>query len=249
MEEAFDESMDVDLQGEMAVLATSRSDAYAFLANIFNKLPDDSFIQSIRGFDLEDWLVSFSEDDFSGIMREGVLHIRDYVASIQDVDSETVLTELNKDRTRLLRGIMRGYGPPPPYEFVYAGYQAISNIKEYKQVHHAYADAGVKVLEEVKFSPDYIGIELDFMRYLTQTEAQAWREGCLEKAYEMLEKQQTFLKDHIVSWIPKYCEEMLKEASLDFHRGIAKLTRGFLLYENEKVIEYLNEAEMNKTVV
>jgi len=242
----IDEPDNVDLQGEMAVLATSRSDAYAFFANIFNQLPDDSFVQSMRSFNLEDWLTSYSEDDFSGIMREGVLLIQDYVNSIQDIPSETVLTELAKDRTRLLRGIMRGYGPPPPYEFVYAGYKEAEAIKENKQVRQAYAAAGVKVLEEVKLSPDYIGVELDFMRYVTQAEAQAWSEGCFEKAHEMLQKQHAFLQDHIVSWMPKYLEEMFKEARLDFYRGIAKLTMGFVLDDNEKVIEYLKEAETNE---
>jgi len=246
---AYGEIMDSDLRAEMAQLAASRSASYAFLANIFNNMPDDSLVQGIRELDIEEWLASFSEEGFSGIMREGVLLIQNYVFSIKDIPSETVLLELAKDRTRLVRGIMKGYGPPPPYEFVYVGYNEAETIKNYTQARRSYADAGVVMNEEVKNSPDYIGIELDFMRHLTQVEAQAWDESRIDEACEMLQKQQAFLKEHLMTWVPRYCEEMLKEARLDFYRGIALITRGFVLDENEKVPEYLGEAEFNKSLV
>ena len=248
LEEAYDESLGAGLHEEMAVLANSRSASYSFLANIFNQRPDNSLVQGIQELNTEDWLSSFSEEGFSGVMREGVLLIQNYVISIKDISPETVLLELARDRTRLVRGIMKGYGPPPPYEFVYAGYKDAELLKEHTQARLSYAEAGVIVNEEVKNSPDFIGIELDFMRHLTQTEAQAWEEDRFDEACEMLRKQQAFLKDHLVTWVPRYCEEMFKEANLDFYRGIAQLTRGFVLEENEKVSEYLGEAEMNKAI-
>jgi len=237
-----------DLTAEMAVLAASRSDTYAFLSSFFMQLPDNSFVERIRELGMNDWSTDLDEDGFAELIQEGFQLIQNYASSIIDIPAETVLLDISRDRTKLIRGVMKGYGPPPPYEFAYAGFNEASRIRERKLAQLHYEEAGVGLKEEVKSSPDFIGVELDFMRYLTLTEAKAWEEERIDEACEMLHKQQAFLQEHLVSWVPKYCELMFEDAQLDFYRGVARLIKGFVLYENERVTEYLNEAESNKTI-
>jgi TorA maturation chaperone TorD len=151
-------------------------------------------------------------------------------------------TGLAVERTRLLRGVKPGYGPPPPYESVYVGSDQGPLMQASVAVRQAYAEAGVGLPEEVKDQPDFIGLELDFMRHLTEKEAQAWAAADPEEALKVLEKERAFLEEHITRWIPRFCDVMHQEARLDFYRGIARMTKGFVLDEAQKVAELVEWA-------
>jgi TorA maturation chaperone TorD len=111
----------------------------------------------------------------------------------------------------------------------------------------AYAEAGVGLPESVRDQPDYIGLELDFMRHLTEKEAGAWTEGNGEEALQVLEKERAFLKEHVARWIPLFCEVMDREARLNFYRGIARMTRGFVLDEVQKAVQLVKQARAEAT--
>ncbi|BAS26152.1 TorD/DmsD family molecular chaperone [Limnochorda pilosa] len=89
----------------------------------------------------------------------------------------------------------------------------------------AYADAGLALSEETHDQPDFIGIELEFMRCLTKQEAEAWAQGDSAQAQESLQREQSFLRDHLARWVNGFCRRMEDEAELDFYRGVALLTR------------------------
>jgi TorA maturation chaperone TorD len=110
-----------------------------------------------------------------------------------------------------------------------------------------YAEAGVGLPEEMKDQPDFIGFELDFMRHLTEKEAQAWADDDREEALGILERQRAFLKEHITRWIPRFCDVMAQEARLDFYRGIACMTKGFVLDEAKKVAELIEWVHVAET--
>jgi TorA maturation chaperone TorD len=116
-------------------------------------------------------------------------------------------------------------------------------------VRQAYAESGVDLPEEVRDQPDFIGFELDFMRHLTEKEAQAWSDGDHAEALVMLERQRAFLEEHITRWIPRFCDVMAREARLDFHRGIARMTKGFVLGEAQKVVELVGWADVAETAL
>jgi TorA maturation chaperone TorD len=216
---------------------------YGFLAAVYNRLPDEAFAESLSGPDLAGFLSSLAEtDDLPAEMRHGLGLIEGFIGDSKGKEVEELLTELGVERTRLLRGVQPGYGPPPPYESVYVGSEKAPQMQASIAVRHAYAEAGVGLPEEVRDQPDFIGFELDFMRHLTAKEAQAWAEGNREEAQEALEKEQGFLEEHVARWIPRFCDVMAKEARLDFYRGIALLTKGFVLDEAQKVAEHLDWA-------
>ena len=76
---------------------------------------------------------------------------------------------------------------------------------------------------------DYIGLELDFLRYLSAKEAQAWRSGQEAQADQWREREEGFLRDHIVIWVPRFCDLMREDATLGFYQGLAAVTKGFVL--------------------
>ncbi len=228
---------------EWAGLAASRSRVYGFLGAVYNRLPDEGFAESLSGSDLAGFLSSLAgTEDLPEGMREGLGLIEEFVRDSEAKPVDELQTELAVERTRLLRGVKPGYGPPPPYESVYVGSDRQPLMQASVAVRQAYAEAGVELPEDVRDQPDFIGFELDFMRHLTEKEAQAWADGDREEALKVLEKERTFLEDHVARWIPRFCEVMDQEARLDFYRGIARTTKGFVLDEAKKVAELVEWA-------
>ena len=233
---------------DLADLAVMRSKVYAFLSGIYTQLPDQDFVQRLTDsgmVTLLDTLTTGEADgEMAGEMGEGLALVKSYLVASRDMPRDAVQTDLAVDRTRLLRGIKPGYGPPPPYESVYAGSDQAPLLKASVSVRQAYSEAGVGLAEGVHDRPDFIGFELDFMRHLTEKEAQAWGSDDHEEVIRVLEKERAFLEHHIVRWIPRFCDVMLEEARIDFYRGIARLTKGFVLDDAQKTKEVQTMTKM-----
>lgn len=230
MEAVIDDGTGDALTNEdLAQLARSRSQVYGFLAAAYNRLPDDGLALSLLGPELARFVASAREsEDMDEDMREGWRLINAFIQASRGRPVEELKTDLAVERTRLFRGIKPGYGPPPPYEGVYASTSHEAFGHAMLAVKNFYAEAGVVLPEETHDQPDFIGFELDFMRILTEKEAHAWVGGNVTGAIGTAEKEQAFLGQHIGTWVPRFCDVMFKEAQLDFYRGIARLTKGYV---------------------
>ena len=103
------------------------------------------------------------------------------------------------------------------------------------EVRRKYAAAGVCTPAEYHEPLDYIGLELDFMRLLSENEAASWRKEERDKALDYLNMERDFLGEHIIRWVPGFCDKVIYMAESDFYRGIARITKGFITDDYEKV--------------
>lgn len=221
---------------DLAVLAQNRSGIYGFLAALYNQLPDDDLVNTLRGTDFEEAVRKFVEQGgVAAPVAEGGRLILRSLEAFRTMPVEEVRTALAVDRTRLVRGIKPGYGPPPPYESVYVGSGKQPEMQATIAVIRAYADAGLTLSEETRDQPDFIGIELEFMRYLTGQEAEAWSRDDAAQARAALERQLSFLKEHLGRWAGDFCRRMEADAELDFYKGVAILTRYVVESDQEYV--------------
>jgi TorA maturation chaperone TorD len=102
------------------------------------------------------------------------------------------------------------------------------------EVRRFYGSAGLNI--KGNETADYLPLELSFMSRLCDVN----EEGDLENINENLTKQHDFLKEHLLSWIPLWAEDVNQNAETQFWRGFAQLTKGWLendLDEIEKVIK------------
>jgi TorA maturation chaperone TorD len=204
-----------------ATLASSRSRIYGILAAAYNRLPDESFAERLASLDT-------NGQDWPSELRTGLELIEAFSRACEGRPVGELATELAVERTRLFRGLKPGYGPPPPYEAVYLGSDGQPRMQATAAVARAYAEAGVGLPEGLRDQPDYIGLELDFMRHLTEKEARAWAEGNRDEAVRIVEKERSFLEEHLGRWVPRFCEVMDAESRLDYYRGIARMTGRFV---------------------
>lgn len=107
-------------------------------------------------------------------------------------------------------------GVTPPIESVHAsGANATDAVTEF------YYGAGLTFDEEYETVPDHISLEFLFMSYAIDIDNR--------------EMQRKFLEEHIVNWVPYYCEQVIKEAKTLFYREIAGITKDFIEGEYEGV--------------
>jgi TorA maturation chaperone TorD len=205
----------------LAEMADSRSHMYELMVGVFNQLPDDGFLKKIETREFENRFREFS----------GAAHIKDYRRWMEKHPPEAIIDELSVDRTRILRGT----GPKdlkPPHEGCYAldcdlGSAAI-------QVKCFYRTSGLIPDATVCESPDYLCVQLDFMKQLCRREQRL--RSANRDATENVACQKAFLKKHLGSWVGDYCEQVQKHALTDFYRGVALILHDFI----KRDMEYLH---------
>ena len=88
-------------------------------------------------------------------------------------------------------------------------------------VRKRYLEAGMAVKELYSIPDDHIGIELEFIYYLTQKIIDLFEQGEREEASRLFELRSGFLREHMSSWIPLFTDRILESTEEDFYKGAA----------------------------
>ena len=208
-----------------AEMAGARAKIYDLLLGIFSHLPDQQLLRKIRGDDFKNALNALSQLN-SARCGSGLDLIDSYQSSIKFRPDEEVLTELSVDRTKILRGT--GHTDlKPPYEGLYkAGRDVGQSLLEVKRF---YRESGMLPDETVHEPPDYICVELDFMKRICLKEQDLWSsEGDVLKVIAI---EEAFLTEHLGSWVGEFCQQVERHALTDFYRGFAVIMEAVVLTE------------------
>jgi TorA maturation chaperone TorD len=93
---------------------------------------------------------------------------------------------------------------------------------------------GLEYEPDYKGMPDHVSVEFEFMAALARREAQAWAESDEAIAMSCTVMQKKFLEEHLIQWIPNFCEKVIQLAELPFYHAVAELTRSFIEFENKE---------------
>ena len=142
---------------------------------------------------------------------------------------------LGVERTRLLAGLSRDHGAPPPYESV---------LREDKlpgeatiAVSAACAEAGFEPLVPDAGPADHLGTEIRFLALLCLRESEAWQAGERASAAAWVERERTFLDDHVLQWVPQHCDRLIALAETPYHRAMFTLIARACLIDRDDVAE------------
>jgi TorA maturation chaperone TorD len=103
--------------------------------------------------------------------------------------------------------------------------------------------AGLEYKPEYTGLPDHISVELEFMQQATKRETQALEEKDSDGLLYCLKMEKMFIEDHLLKWVPIFCDKIISEAELSFYREIAKVTKNFMEFEQKEIVKYVSEAE------
>ena len=135
-----------------------------------------------------------------------------------DGESEALSVEF----TRLFGGLSKSYRALPPFESVlregsWGGDTVVAVVA-------AYADASVVPPLPEASPPDHLAAELRFLAIACQREADAWREDNTSAAMEWVRRERDFLDQHVLRWVPEYCQKTAELAESAFYQALLVLT-------------------------
>lgn len=210
--------------------ALNRKNIYALFAFIFLQSPDRTFAKNILSLNLNKEECRVYEDDRD--MACGVNLIQNYIKLNSLLSWDQVQTELAVDKISLVKDLTGKTTIKPPYEFIYTNrspHEVRRDLVSY------FEEAGIVINGDILNSPDYIGIELNFMAKLCADEVLALsQDHSLDTIFEcviirLLQKE--FLQYHISNWVPSFAQELINNATTDFFKGVGFLLKGFIHQE------------------
>jgi TorA maturation chaperone TorD len=223
-----------DLSGDAgAGIAAGRAAFYDFLVAAFRHLPDQDLLMKLERGDIQRFFFRCCELA-NGRLNSGLELLNSYQAVIRGRPEAEVLTELSVDRTKMLRGT--GHEDiKPPYEGLYIRNKSMGD--SVLEVRRSYRKAGLMPDETVHESPDYLCVELDFMKQLCLREQSQWlHDGGVK---ETISQEEEFLREHLGAWVGDFCRAVEKHAVTDFYRGFCLILDAFLTMDKEWLGEVL----------
>lgn len=206
---------------EAAAEARRRSHIYGLLASVYRQEVTSDFLKQIK------------DPQFLGVFSDLGLDLgQDFLQGSE----ESVLEEMAVEFTRLFLGPGKHISPHEsvhrPSEEGGTGQlwgEPTVKVKKFIEA------AGLEYSSEYSGMPDHISVELEFMQHLTLREAQACEEDGREgsKFYQNIEK--AFIEEHLIRWVPKFCEKVMEETEMLFYKGIASFTKKYIAFEKEEV--------------
>jgi DMSO reductase family type II enzyme chaperone len=126
-----------------------------------------------------------------------------------------------------------GPGSPEaaPYESVYRDPQGLVMGPATRDVARQYKEAGLAPAAYHHDLPDHVTMELNFMAYLALKKSKAQGEETLI----WLEKERTFLQEHLDAWLPLFCQRVVATSRHPFYTALARLTDTFVSLDAQRL--------------
>jgi len=221
--------------GEQREILEIRRNFYAFLYRMYLEEPPRELVD-----DLLNEKISFSDlIPLDEELSDGFRRLKEFMEENKGKAVDDLHEELVDEYTRLFIGPHRL--PVQPYEAWWVDGKLMG--KSLLKVKRDYRKAGIVKAQGYAEPEDHIAFELKFMHYLCEEGLSAIFSS--EKLVECLNVQKEFLNEHLLRWVPDFCDALYECELSDFYKGIAKLTKGFLLLE-EAVIEELLKMKRTK---
>jgi TorA maturation chaperone TorD len=138
-----------------------------------------------------------------------------------------------------------------PYKLLAAPYGSVYLDSERKimgdstlDVKNRYRQAGLHTAGNFKDAPDHITAELEFMYYLIFREIEAFANSDTETAIGFIQKQKSFLEDHLMAWVPEFANSIIENAENAFYPNLAKATEMFLKANYKIVCAFIDSQKL-----
>ena len=96
------------------------------------------------------------------------------------------------------------------------------------EVYREFKANRARVPEGLDLPEDHLSFMFDYLALLCDRAVGRVREGDAAGARELLDKQAAFLRGHVASWYPDFCEVAAQVVQTRFYRGALKLTAAFV---------------------
>ena len=180
-----------------------------FSKHLFLKEPEKEFLQELEGINT----VTEENDTDKGL---------DLIACAVRAKKDR-LDEYIQDLAVEFARLFVGPKNPPaiPYASFYLSESKTVMTDVTSDVRKRYLDAGMAVKDLYSTPDDHIGIELEFISYLTEKIIDLYEDGQRSEASRLFEIRHNFINEHMALWVPVFVEKILESTQEDFYKGAA----------------------------
>jgi TorA maturation chaperone TorD len=127
-----------------------------------------------------------------------------------------------------------------PYESIFLG-RNHEEAADVQRVDHIFRREGLALSPQFKDLPDHISVDFEFMSYLCSKEIEADESQDATAFFAYRLRQQSFLENHIINWVPAFAERLEQVAQIEFYRELANFTRRFVRWDHDRFEAFQSE--------
>lgn len=208
----------------MASRARTRSQLYGALALAFVK-PEAATGEG------QDSLIQALQQAAPALDAEPLGRLIEQVIGSLEISEKSDFSETLRTLEIEYNRLFVGPGRPqaPPYESVYRDARGLVMGPTAREVERRYVEAGLGLAPDHRDLPDHVATELGFMAHLASQEAEAQPRDALA----WLDRERAFLRDHLVVWLPRFCQRVREASRHPFYSALAELTVTFVNLDME----------------
>ena len=213
---------------DMSKDAFQRSIIYGFLARVYRKELTLDMLGQIK------------DSRFTEVLSDLGVQLGDGFYARPD---EELLEDLAIEYTRLFLGPGRHISPHESIHHErddgdWGKHWGASTVEVKKFVE----SLGLEYKESDRSMPDHISVELELMQKIISKEKEAWEKNDGKGVLHYLKIEKMFMEDHIITWVPIFCDVIIAEAELSFYREMAGLTKSFVQADMENIKRCIAES-------
>lgn len=225
---------------EIAQICASRANMYNMLSRVFMEEVDAKFLKELKS-------MHFPQNTGNEQVDAAYLELFKFLRKTK----ESVIDDLAVDYARVFLGTGTMESRAAfPFESVYTSEKGLLMQDARDEVLAIYRSEGLDQALNNPFNEgeDHVALEFLFMRELANRSAANLEEDDEDRAVSNLLTQRNFLHDHILRFVPRWCEDIPKYAKLPFYPAFAKLTAAFIQEDLELLVELVGSDELDETL-
>lgn len=202
---------------QLKSILESREATYRVLGRLFQEEVTSKLLPDLKA-------LHFPEDTKDAAFNRASARFNAFVAKL----TPEALDDLAADYARTFLSAGVAEGPSAfPFESVYTSREHLIMQNAYEEVLVLLRKHGMAPSKPDLYA-DQIGIELEFMGFLSHKALEAIDARDQPAAEAGLEEAETFLKHHLLNWTEKFFADLKKVARTDFYPALADLTHHWL---------------------
>lgn len=180
------------------------------------------FLQAGPNHDIADILAAaITVEDWPPAIADALMQMHKAIAARGNADD--ALLDLEVEFTRLTIGPLDI--PALPYASFYLSPSHALMTEETLDVRRRYLEAGVAVRELGGTPDDHLGVELEFLHFLTLQAAHAEMQGEKTIRHQALARRDDFLRDHFERWVPMFSTALARATQEPMFKAVSDLLK------------------------
>jgi len=216
-------------KNEITEALKGRDTLFNIFSQVFIDVPDEKCDKLVDGtYEILRLIAKEAENES---VKEGIRLLETFYGEEEKPKETLPASRLERSRAYTSLFLLPGKHSASPHESVHLSPERLFKQEPWSEVKAFYQQNGFILPVERNMMEDHISIELQFMALLSGKAAQAAERGDDGECGKILSTQLTFYNEHILKWIPQFCDQVAmadKDGGNLFYAGYALFLKGFI---------------------